>query len=208
MVEDKILSRNREPLITIGNKSAGSTVLMAAGLGSVLLFAALFAGCAGGPPEGLGPLDLVDEVDVERYLGRWYEIARFQHRFEKNIVGAAADYSLREDGKIRVVNSGFKGSLDGKYTQVKAVAWVPDSDRPGALKVRFFNLFTSDYMIFGLDGENYEWALVGNNSRDFLWFLAREHTISEELLDKMKGIARSQGYDLSGLYLVPQKPRE
>ncbi|MFW5768734.1 MAG: lipocalin family protein [Spirochaetota bacterium] len=203
----------REEKSLVKDRKTGPTVpitggLGAAGFGAALFFAALFTGCAGGPPEGLGPLDLVGEVDVERYLGRWYEIARFQHRFEKNIVGATAEYSLREDGKIRVVNSGYKGSLDGKYTEVEAVAWVPDPDRPGELKVRFFSLFTSDYLIFGLDQENYEWALVGNNSRKFLWFLAREHEIKDDLLEKMKGIARRQGYDLEGLYLVPQKPRE
>jgi apolipoprotein D and lipocalin family protein len=170
------------------------------------LSALLLIGCAS-MPEGLGPLDTVASVDVQRYLGRWYEIARFQHRFEKSIVGATAEYSLREDGRIQVLNSGFKKDLDGAYSQVKAVAWVPDKARPGALRVRFFGLFTSDYLIFGLDAENYSWALVGSNTRDFLWFLARTPEISEELFSRMKEIARGQGYDLSGLYKVPQKAR-
>jgi len=166
----------------------------------------LLGGCAS-IPEGLGPLDTVAAVDVQRYLGRWYEIARFQHRFEKTIVGATAEYSLRDDGRIQVLNSGFKKDLDGAYSQVKAVAWVPDTARPGALKVRFFGLFTSDYLIFGLDQENYSWALVGSDTRDYLWFLARTPEISEELFSRMKDIARGQGYELSGLYKVPQKAR-
>jgi apolipoprotein D and lipocalin family protein len=178
------------------------TSLLALGTLSLLIL----AGCAS-IPEGLAPLRTVAPVDVERYLGRWYEIARFQHRFEKSIVGATAEYNLMEDGRIRVVNSGFKKDLNGPYTQVKAVAWVPDASRPGALKVRFFGLFTSDYLIFGLDQEDYSWALVGSNSRDFLWFLARTPEISDELFEKMKDIARAQGYDLSGLYKVPQKAR-
>jgi lipocalin len=149
----------------------------------------------------------VPEVDVSRYLGRWYEIARFQHRFEKSIVGATAEYSLREDGRIQVLNSGFKKTLDGPYTQVKAVAWVPDEARPGALKVRFFRLLTSDYLIFGLDQQDYAWALVGSDTRKFLWFLARTPEVNEELFSRMKDIARGQGYDLAGLYRVPQKPR-
>ena len=165
-----------------------------------------FAGCAG-VPGGAQPLDTVDSVDVQKYLGRWYEIARFQHGFEKSIVGATAEYSLRPDGRIQVVNSGFKKALDGKYTEVKAVAWVPDASKPGALKVKFFGLFTSDYLIFGLDQEKYSWALVGSNERDFIWFLSRTPTVSDDLLAKMKAIAVSQGYDLSGLYLVPQKAR-
>jgi apolipoprotein D and lipocalin family protein len=157
--------------------------------------------------EGLGPLETVAAVDVQKYLGRWYEIARFQHRFEKTIVGATAEYSLRGDGRIQVVNSGFKKDLNGPYSEVKAVAWVPDAARPGALKVRFFGLFTSDYLIFGLDAENYSWALVGSNTRKYLWLLARTPEISEELFAKMKDIAEGQGYDLSGLYKVPQKAR-
>jgi apolipoprotein D and lipocalin family protein len=156
----------------------------------------------------LGPVELVDTVDVERYLGRWYEIARFQSGFEKDIVGAAAEYSRMKNGKIRVVNSGFKNSLDGKYTQVKAVAWVPDPAVPAALKVRFFGLFAADYLIIGLDRENYEWAIVGNNSRNFLWFLSRTHEIDEALYKKMEDIARGQGFDVEALYRVPQKPRD
>jgi len=166
----------------------------------------LVGGCAS-VPEGLGPLQTASPVDVPRYLGRWYEIARFQHRFEKSIVGATAEYSLREDGKIQVVNSGFKKNLEGKYTQVKAVAWVPDASQPGALKVRFFGLFTSAYLIFGLDQRDYSWALVGSNTRDFLWFLARTPQISDELFARMKDVAQAQGYDLAGLYRVPQKAR-
>jgi lipocalin len=155
----------------------------------------------------LPPLQLVPAVNADRYLGRWYEIARYQHRFEKTIVGATAEYSLRPDGRIQVVNSGFKKTLDGPYTQVKAVAWVPNASRPGALKVRFFGLFAADYLIFGLDEENYSWALVGDNSRKYLWLLSRTPTIDEALLQQMKDMAVAQGYSLDGLYLVPQKAR-
>jgi len=154
------------------------------------------------------PVQLVSDVDLERYLGRWYEIARFQSGFERNIYGPTAEYSLRKDGKIQVVNSGFKNSLDGKYTKVRAVAWVPDPAEPAALKVRFFGLIVSDYMIIGLDEQNYEWAIVGNNSRDFLWFLSRTHQIDESLYTHMEDIAASGGFDVDALYRVPQKPRE
>jgi len=168
-------------------------------------FLALF-GCSSLPP-GMGPLTLVPAVDVSRYLGRWYEVARFQHGFEKTVVGATAEYSLRGDGTIQVVNSGFQKDLDGKYTEVKAVAWVPDANRSSALKVKFFGLFTSDYLIFGLDQEGYSWALVGSDSRDYLWFLSRTPEISADLLAMMKSIAIGQGYDLKGLSMVPQKQR-
>ena len=153
------------------------------------------------------PLVLVPVLDAGRYLGRWYEIARFQHAFEKNLVGVTAEYSLRQDGRIGVVNSGYKKTLDGKYSAVKAVAWIPDSSRPGALKVKFFGLFTGDYLVFGLDSDAYQWALVGDNTRKHLWFLARTPEISTELFTKMKAIAQIQGYDLSKLVTVPQKVR-
>jgi len=153
------------------------------------------------------PLDLVPALDLQRYLGRWYEVARYQHGFEKTLVGATAEYSLREDGKVSVLNSGFKKTLEGKYTDVKAVAWRPDDAVPGALKVKFFGLFTSDYLVFGLDDVDYQWALVGDNSRKYLWFLSRTPEVAPELLEKMQGIAEAQGYDLSTLYIVPQKAR-
>jgi lipocalin len=177
---------------------------MIAALGLVMI--AMAGGVAGAQTRK--PLVLVPRLDIERYLGRWYEIARYQHSFEKTLVGATAEYSLRSDGKIQVLNSGFKNSLDGKYTSVKAVAWRPDDSVPGALKVKFFGLFTSDYLVFGLDDEQYQWALVGNNSRKFLWFLSRTPEVSADILEKMKEIAASQGYDLSKLYIVPQKARE
>lgn len=177
---------------------------MIAALGLVMI--AMAGGIAGAQTRE--PLVLVPRLDIERYLGRWYEIARYQHSFEKTLVGATAEYSLRSDGKIQVLNSGFKNSLDGKYTSVKAVAWRPDDSVPGALKVKFFGLFTSDYLVFGLDDEQYQWALVGNNSRKFLWFLSRTPEVSADILEKMKEIAASQGYDLSKLYIVPQKARE
>ena len=153
------------------------------------------------------PLALIPSVDPQRYIGRWYEVARYQHGFEKSLVGATAEYALRPDGKISVLNSGFKKTLEGKYTSVKAVAWIPDPAVPAALKVRFFGLFAADYLIFGLDAENYQWALVGENNRKYLWFLSRTPEIDPAVFEHMKEIAIAQGYDLSKLYVVPQKAR-
>ena len=153
------------------------------------------------------PLKTVPSLDVAKYLGRWYEIARFDHGFEKKLVGVTAQYSLRSDGKIQVINSGFKNKLDGTYTKAKAIAWRPDEAVPGALKVRFFHLFASDYLVFGLDDEHYSWALVGDPDRSSLWFLSRTAEITPELLEKMKGIALDQGYDLSALKMVEQQER-
>lgn len=85
---------------------------------------------------------------------------------------------------------------------------VPDPEKPAAFNIRFFGLFASDYMIIGLDQENYQWAIVGNNSRDFLWFLPRTHTMDEALYEKMEKMAHSQGFDAEALHRVPQKPRK
>jgi lipocalin len=123
--------------------------------------------------EQLPVLALVPQLDPVLYAGKWYEIARYQQGFEKGLVGVKAEYTIRPDGKIDVVNSGLKKDLDGKLSSVKAVAWRPDSSRQGALKVRFFGLFAADYLVFGLDDKEYQWALVGNDSRKFLWFLSR-----------------------------------
>jgi apolipoprotein D and lipocalin family protein len=154
--------------------------------------------------NSFGKLETVQNLDVTRYMGKWYEVARYQHTFEKGLVGVTAEYSLRQDGKVTVLNSGSRGRLDGKREYAKAVARVPDPGRPSALKVKFFNLFESDYLVFGLDEAEYQWALVGNDTRDYLWFLSRTPQISAELLNKMKGMAESMGYDVSKLYMVPQ----
>lgn len=174
---------------------------------NLLALAFISLAAAGGWAAPAAPLALVPELDLSRYLGRWYEVARYQHAFEKTLQGATAEYSLREDGRIKVLNSGFKKTLDGAYTDIEAVAWRPDSAVPGALKVKFFGLFTSDYLVFGLDNVDYQWAIVGNNNRKFLWFLSRTPDVDPAVLETMKSIAESQGYDLSKLYIVPQKAR-
>ena len=172
-----------------------------------LIFSPFALSISAGGTGSLKPLLLVERLDTNRYLGRWYEIARFQHSFERSLVGVTAEYSPRSDGRIQVINSGFKNDLNGPYREARAVAWVPDPRQPAALKVRFFWPFAGNYLVFGLDQKEYSWALVGDDSRKYLWFLARTHQISFELFDKMKQIALDQCYDLADLYDVPQKPR-
>ncbi len=175
-------------------------------LAPAAVLVALMAGCATAP-RGLGSLETVPKLDPARYAGRWYEIARFPQSFEKELVGVTAEYGLKPDGSVSVLNSGFKRSLDGKYAEARAVARIPDPAKPGRLKVSFFRPFWADYLVFGLDEENYSWALVGDDSRKYLWFLARNPEVDADLLARMKSIAESRGYDLSRLQLVPQKAR-
>ena len=152
-----------------------------------------------------GPLSLVPTVDPVRYSGLWYEVARFPQFFENNLVGVTAKYEIRADGRIDVTNSGFKGKLDGPLSVARAIARVPDPEKPGALKVKFFGLFEADYLIFGLNDVGYSWALVGDNSRKQLWFLSRSPTLDEATLAHMRELTKASGYDLSKLVTVLQR---
>ncbi|MDD4756046.1 MAG: lipocalin family protein, partial [Prolixibacteraceae bacterium] len=93
----------------------------------------------------------VKELNLERYMGRWYEIARYNHSFEKGLVGVTATYSLLPDGKITVVNQGYKNSIDGKLNVANGKAKQPDPSEPGKLKVSFFLFFYADYYVLELD---------------------------------------------------------
>ena len=140
------------------------------------------------------PLQTVGAVDLERYLGRWYEIARYPAWFQRNCTAVTADYSLREDGLVKVVNRCRKGSLDGKLKQAKGRAKVVDKETNAKLKVSFFGPFWGDYWIIDLDPD-YQWAVVGVPSRKYLWILSRTPQMDAALYDEIVGRLRSQGYD-------------
>lgn len=145
----------------------------------------------------------VKELDMKRYLGKWYEIARFPHSFEKNLVGVTATYTLKEGGKIEVLNEGFKNTLDGERSKAVGKAKIPDKQEPGKLKVSFFWIFYADYYVLELD-ENYQYAMIGSSSDKYFWILCRtpqmEPAVYNMLLDK----ARKRGYNLEKLSKVPQ----
>lgn len=145
----------------------------------------------------------ITELDLNRYLGKWYEIARFDHSFERNMVGVSAEYSLLPDGKIRVLNSGYKDSLKGKFDVAKGVAKIPDLSQPGKIKVSFFLWFYGDYYILELD-KNYNYALIGSSSDKYLWILSRTPQISDETKEKLLTAAKRRGYDVSKLIWVEQ----
>lgn len=148
---------------------------------------------------------IVKDVDLSRYAGRWYEIARFPHRFEQDLVGVTATYSLREDGKIDVLNEGFVKTLDGKHKKARAFAKVPDPGMPGRLKVYFFWPFGADYLILELDRDMYSYALVGSSSENYLWILSRTPILDEETYRMLVTKAADRGYDVSRLERVPQR---
>ena len=150
------------------------------------------------------PLPLVPALDPQRYSGLWFEIARYPQFYENGLVGVTAEYDLQKDGSLSVTNAGYKGDLGGERSVAHAVARIPDPKAPGALKLSFFGIFSSDYLVFGLDAEGYSWALVGDNARKQLWFLSRKPRIDQALRSRMEAIAVANGYDLSKLYWVPQ----
>jgi apolipoprotein D and lipocalin family protein len=133
----------------------------------------------------------VPELDLNRYLGTWHEIAKYPVSFERGMTDVTATYSLREDGKIRVENAGYR---DGKRKSAKARAWVPDPKRPAELKVSFFWPFRANYWVIALD-PNYQWAIVGEPKRRYLWILARNPTMSDALYRKLIEEILRLGFD-------------
>lgn len=147
---------------------------------------------------------VVKHLDIEQYLGTWYEIARFDHRFERGLVGVTADYSLRPDGKIKVVNSGFKESLKGERSQAIGKAKIPDPNVPAKLKVSFFWFFYADYFVLELD-EEYQWAVVGSSADNYLWILSRSPQLDEGIYSELLNKLTNRGYDVNKLIVVKQK---
>lgn len=146
----------------------------------------------------------VPKLDLEKYTGTWYEIARFQHSFEKDLVGVTATYKLRNDGKIDVINAGYKNTLDGKYKEAKGIAKRPDPNEPGKLKVSFFLFFYAEYNVLALDTSNYQYALIGSSTPDYLWILSRTPSMDNETYNRLVKKAKDLGYDTSKLFKVPQ----
>ena len=147
---------------------------------------------------------VVKELDIERYLGEWYEISRYDHRFERGLVGVTATYSYRDDGMIKVVNSGYKKTLTGEKSEAIGKAKVPDLNIPSKLKVSFFWIFYGDYFVLELD-ENYQWAIIGSSSDKYLWILSRTPQIEDTLYNELLNKLTDRGYDVTKLIMVEQK---
>ena len=150
------------------------------------------------------PLSHVAKVEINRYLGLWYEIARIDHSFQKGCVASTAQYSLRPDGYIKVVNRCRKNSLDGEITSVEGKAWVVDKESNAWLKVQFFWPFRSDYVIIDLDEKDYRYAVVGHPSREYLWILSRTPQMKDSLYRGIMSRIVAQGYTVEKIKKFPQ----
>lgn len=135
----------------------------------------------------------VENFDLKSYMGKWYEIARLDNRFERGMTNVTTEYTLLDDGNVRVVNSGMR---DGQMHHITGKAKT--TSQSGRLRVSFFMFFFSDYNVLAM-GHNGSWALVGSSSPKYLWILAREKSLPADVIDQILEIARSRGYDTNKL---------
>jgi apolipoprotein D and lipocalin family protein len=162
---------------------------------------ALFlAGCVG-LPEGIEP---VENFKLDRYLGTWYEIARLDHRFERGLSRITAEYSLREDGGVRVLNRGYSAK-DQEWKEAEGKAWFVEGPDKGYLKVSFFGPFYGSYVVFELDHEHYRYALVSGPDRSYLWILSRTPEMKPDVKDELIVKAAALGFDTGKLIYVEHR---
>ena len=157
----------------------------------------LLSGCVG-IPEGIKP---VSGFDVNRYMGKWYEIARLDHRFERGLSQVYADYMLANDGSVTVINKGYDAQAD-QWKEARGRALFVGSDTVGQLKVSFFGPFYGGYNVIALDKEHYQYALVCGPDRSYLWILARNPSLPESVLKELLTSAKNMGFDTDKLIFV------
>jgi apolipoprotein D and lipocalin family protein len=150
--------------------------------------------------RGARDIPAVCDVDLPRYMGAWYEIARLHNTFEEGLDYVTAVYQLRSDGKVDVTNTGIKG---GKNKSAQAVAWVPDQRCPGKLLVSFFRPMRSQYNIIRLD-EDYRYAVVAGSRMNYLWILSREPRMDDDLYDELVHFVSGVGFDGNRLIKIKQ----
>jgi len=165
----------------------------------LLLVPVLLTACLG-MPEGVRP---VTGFEIDRYLGTWYEIARLDHSFERGLTRVTAEYSLRDDGGVRVVNRGYDAAA-GEWREAVGKAYFVGSEDAGYLKVSFFGPFYGSYVVFELDQEAYRYAFVAGPDRSYLWLLARTPTIDEPLRQRFVDRAAELGFETGSLIFVEQ----
>jgi apolipoprotein D and lipocalin family protein len=164
-----------------------------------VVFAFILSGCVG-LPDGIQP---VEQFELNRYLGQWYEIARLDHSFERGLDKVTAEYTLRADGGVKVINRGLS-STDNEWKEAEGKAYfVRDADE-GYFKVSFFGPFYGAYVIFELDKEQYQYAFIAGNDRSYLWLLARTPRVSDELIQRFIKRAKELGFATDNLIYVKQ----
>ncbi len=164
---------------------------------SVLFSVFTLTACAGNPVNAVP----VSSFETDRYLGTWYEVARMDHSFERGLSNVTANYSIRDDGKIKVENRGYKDSK-GEFEDAVGKAKFAGNETTGHLKVSFFGPFYGDYIIFDLDKANYTYAYVSGGKDNYLWLLSRTPTISETVRSSFLTQSKALGYDTDSLIWI------
>lgn len=168
---------------------------------SAILLAGALAACSSSPPDGLS---VVENFDINRYTGRWYEIARLDHRFERGLSNVTAEYALQDDNSVSVLNRGYNDDEQQWEDAEGRAKFVGDTDQ-GSLKVSFFGPFYGGYHIIALDHDNYQWAMISGPTRDYLWILAREPVLEAEVYGALLAQAGASGFPLEELIEVDQQ---
>ncbi len=157
-----------------------------------------------GVPDGVSP---VDGFDQDKYMGKWYEIARLDHSFERGLSEVSAEYSSRDGGGIKVLNRGYNESK-GEWSEAEGKAYFVGAADVGHLKVSFFGPFYGSYVVFDLDKAGYQHAYITSYNKKYLWFLSRTPQVSDDkkraFIEKAKGL----GYDVDALIFVDHKARK
>ena len=162
-----------------------------------IIFIFVLTACTG-KPDGVVA---VKAFDLDRYLGKWYEIARLDHSFERGLNNITADYLLRDDGGVKVINRGFSKE-DNAWQQAEGKAYFVDKIDTGHLKVSFFGPFYGSYIIFELDKKNYEYAFISGPNTSYLWLLARTPQVDNKVIELFVKRAQALGFDTSKLIYV------
>ena len=160
----------------------------------------LLTGCLG-MPDGVMP---VKDFELNRYLGKWYEIARLDHSFERGLENVTAEYTMRKDGGVSVLNRGYSPD-NKKWKEANGKAYIVDKPSVGYLKVSFFGPFYGSYVVFELDKKDYQYAFVSGPDTSYLWLLARTPTLPKEVMDRFKQRSKALGFDTSKLIYVKQE---
>ena len=164
----------------------------------LILFVFLLSGCSVGIPDGIEP---VTGFEVNRYLGKWYEIARLDHSFERGLSNITAEYSLREDGNLRVLNRGYNIKKK-KWQDAEGKAKFTGSNNIGSLKVSFFGPFYGGYNIIELDKQNYQYVMIAGNDRSYFWILSRNPTLAPEIQKRLVDKAKALNFPVEKLIYV------
>ncbi|WP_394128617.1 lipocalin family protein [Vibrio hepatarius] len=168
----------------------------------VLLFILLLSlgGCLG-MPKTIQP---VKDFKLNNYLGQWYEIARLDHSFERGLSQVTAEYRLRKDGGVSVLNRGYSTATQ-EWKEAEGKAYFVNSPNEGYLKVSFFGPFYGSYVVFDLENETYEYAFVSGPNNDYLWLLSRSPSVSADIIERFEQLAEQNGFDVEQLIYVEQK---